>query len=89
MLITRSSLRITLGGGGTDLASYYSKFGVFLKGIFFWDFIGILYSAKEVYCLVTGTATLGAAIGKKINVFYTGNQNKIFRHSPNNNYIQL
>ncbi|OGI95628.1 galactokinase [Candidatus Nomurabacteria bacterium RIFCSPLOWO2_01_FULL_42_17] len=30
MLITRSPLRITLGGGGTDLASYYSKFGGFL-----------------------------------------------------------
>ena len=25
MLITRSPLRITLGGGGTDLASYYEK----------------------------------------------------------------
>jgi len=27
MIITRSPLRITLGGGGTDLPSYYSKFG--------------------------------------------------------------
>jgi D-glycero-alpha-D-manno-heptose-7-phosphate kinase len=30
MIITRSPLRITLGGGGTDLASYYSKYGGFL-----------------------------------------------------------
>jgi len=30
MIITRSPLRITLGGGGTDLASYYSRFGGFL-----------------------------------------------------------
>jgi len=30
MIITRSPLRITLGGGGTDLASYYEKFGGFL-----------------------------------------------------------
>ena len=30
MLITRSPLRITLGGGGTDLESYYSKYGGFL-----------------------------------------------------------
>ena len=30
MIITRSPLRITLGGGGTDLPSYYRKFGGFL-----------------------------------------------------------
>lgn len=30
MIITRSPLRISLGGGGTDLASYYSQHGGFL-----------------------------------------------------------
>ena len=30
MIISRSPLRITLGGGGTDLESYYSKYGGFL-----------------------------------------------------------
>ena len=30
MIISRSPLRITLGGGGTDLPSYYEKFGGFL-----------------------------------------------------------
>ena len=30
MIITRSPLRITLGGGGTDLESYYSNHGGFL-----------------------------------------------------------
>jgi len=30
MILTRSPLRITLGGGGTDLASYYEKHGGFL-----------------------------------------------------------
>jgi D-glycero-alpha-D-manno-heptose-7-phosphate kinase len=30
MIITRSPLRVSLGGGGTDLASYYRKFGGFL-----------------------------------------------------------
>lgn len=30
MIIARSPLRITLGGGGTDLPSYYNKFGGFL-----------------------------------------------------------
>jgi D-glycero-alpha-D-manno-heptose-7-phosphate kinase len=30
MLITRTPLRISIGGGGTDLPSYYSKFGGFV-----------------------------------------------------------
>ena len=30
MIITRSPLRITLGGGGTDLPSYYQDHGGFL-----------------------------------------------------------
>ena len=30
MIITRSPLRITLGGGGTDLPSYYQQHGGFL-----------------------------------------------------------
>ena len=30
MIITRSPLRISLGGGGTDLPSYYQEFGGFL-----------------------------------------------------------
>ena len=30
MIITRAPLRITLGGGGTDLPSYYEEFGGFL-----------------------------------------------------------
>ena len=30
MIITRAPLRITLGGGGTDLPSYYEEFGGFV-----------------------------------------------------------
>lgn len=30
MIITRAPFRVTLGGGGTDLASYYSKYGGFI-----------------------------------------------------------
>ena len=30
MIITRTPFRITLGGGGTDLPSYYNKYGGFL-----------------------------------------------------------
>ena len=30
MIITRTPLRISLGGGGTDLPSYYREFGGFV-----------------------------------------------------------
>lgn len=33
MIITRTPFRITLGGGGTDLPSYYSKHGGFIFGM--------------------------------------------------------
>lgn len=60
MIITRTPVRISLGGGGTDLASYYSKYGGSLvaaainKYIFvtvnkqFEDGIRIKYSKMEV-----------------------------------------
>ena len=30
MILSRAPTRITLGGGGTDLKSYYAKYGGFL-----------------------------------------------------------
>lgn len=60
MIITRTPVRISLGGGGTDLASYYSNYGGFLvsavidKYIFitvnkrFEDSIRISYSKTEI-----------------------------------------
>lgn len=60
MIITRTPLRITLGGGGTDLASYYSKYGGFVisaaiqKYIYvtindrFYDQIRLAYSKIEI-----------------------------------------
>ena len=33
MIITRTPFRITLGGGGTDLPSYYSEFGGFVFSV--------------------------------------------------------
>lgn len=60
MIISRAPVRISLGGGGTDLASYYSKFGGFLvaaaidKYIFisinkrFFSTIRLSYSETEI-----------------------------------------
>ncbi|MCJ7563476.1 MAG: galactokinase [Candidatus Aminicenantes bacterium] len=43
MIIVRTPFRITLGGGGTDLPSYYSKFGgfIFAAGINKYMFISV------------------------------------------------
>ncbi len=43
MIITRTPFRITLGGGGTDLPSYYSKYGgfIFAAGINKYMFINV------------------------------------------------
>lgn len=60
MIVSRAPTRITLGGGGTDLASYYSQYGGFLiaGGINkyctiiatrrFYDSIRLSYSAAEM-----------------------------------------
>lgn len=60
MIVSRAPTRITLGGGGTDLASYYTKFGGFLiaAGINkyctilatrrFYNSIRLSYSAAEM-----------------------------------------
>ncbi|SVE39543.1 uncharacterized protein METZ01_LOCUS492397, partial [marine metagenome] len=60
MIITRTPFRVTLGGGGTDLASYYAKYGGFIfsftlnkymyitvKRAFADDLIRIQYSKSE------------------------------------------
>lgn len=60
MILSRAPVRITLGGGGTDLKSYYSKYGGFLiaAGINryctilanrrFYDSIRLSYSQMEI-----------------------------------------
>src|SRR5947209_19192118 len=54
MIITRSPLRISLGGGGTDLPSYYEKFGGFL-----------IAAAIDRYVYVTINRPFGAGIRLK------------------------
>ena len=54
MLITRSPLRISLGGGGTDLPSYYEHFGGFL-----------IAAAIDRYVYVTVNRPFGAGIRLK------------------------
>ena len=53
------------------------------------DFCDILYSCKHVYCLVTGTATLAAALNKGATVFYDKRITPIFLHSKINTYVNL
>ena len=55
------------------------------------DFCDLIYSAKDFYCFVTGSATLAAALRKPINVLVgTANPiNKIFMHSPLHRYYLI
>lgn len=65
------------------------SFDSFIKPESFWDFVDIIYSAKDIYCLVTGTATLASGLKKTAHVFYTEDSRHLFRHSKNNVYIKL
>ena len=53
------------------------------------NFCDIIYSSRRIYCLVTGTATLAAALGKRAYVLYDENISPIFLHSQTNEYIKL
>lgn len=53
------------------------------------DFISIIASCKEIYCLASGTATLASALNKKTTVFYADNLSPIFLHSKKHKYILI
>lgn len=46
MIISRAPVRISMGGGGTDLASYYSRFGGFLMATAINKFVHILLNKR-------------------------------------------
>ena len=64
MIISRSPVRITLGGGGTDLKSYYSKYGG-----------ALIAAAIDKYTLVTAHSRFDDNI--KLNYSKTENVKKI------------
>ncbi|MCE2655881.1 MAG: hypothetical protein LW602_05425 [Sediminibacterium sp.] len=53
------------------------------------EFCDLLASVNKIYCLTTGTATLAAAINKKLTVFYGNGHIRGYRHSPLHDYICL
>jgi hypothetical protein len=53
------------------------------------EFCDLLASVNKIYCLTTGTATLAAAMNKKLTVFYGNGHIRGYRHSPLHNYICL
>jgi hypothetical protein len=56
------------------------------------EFCGLIVSCAQLFCLVTGTATLAASLGKSSHVFYGRNTepgiNK-YLHSQLHDYIAL
>lgn len=53
------------------------------------DFCDLLFSANKIYCLTSGTATLATGLKKRITAFYGGGQSPVYRHSKNNDYIEI
>ena len=51
------------------------------------EFCDVLYSAKEIYCFTSGTATLASALGKKAIVFYGAKLDRGFHHSKLHEYV--
>lgn len=51
------------------------------------EFCDLIFSAKKLYCLTSGTATLSSALQKKATVFYGNGQPAGFRHDKNHEYI--
>lgn len=66
---------------------HYKKYAQLRTDLF--QFVDVLFSCATVYCLVTGTATLCAALKKKTYVFYTERVGEAFLHSKNNSYIKV
>ena len=52
-------------------------------------FCDLLYSAKSIYCLSTGTGTLAAAIQKPVTVLHGNGLNPIYKHSTFHTYTNL
>lgn len=46
MIITRTPVRISLGGGGTDLPSYYTKFGGFVLSAAIDKYVYITFDSR-------------------------------------------
>lgn len=53
------------------------------------DFCDLIFSAKKMYCLTSGTATLAAALGKPATVFYGIEQADGFKHYKQHNYVYI
>ena len=70
MILSRSPLRITLGGGSTDLRSFYSKYGGFM-----------ITAGINRYC----TIMIDKRFQKDIQLMYSANENvkevKDIRHN--------
>jgi hypothetical protein len=65
-----------------------THFGEFLKASSFQDYCNIIYSAREIFCLTTGTATLAAAMGRQANILL-GQDTTWCHHSRINRYVDL
>lgn len=53
------------------------------------DFCDLIFSAKKLYCLTSGTATLASSLGKGAIAFFGAEQEEGFRHYKNHEYVLI
>lgn len=64
-------------------------FGSWLSSESLEEFCDIIHSCGTLYCLVTGTATLAAALGKPATILYGKGVTAFFRHSRLHTYTNI
>lgn len=53
------------------------------------DFCSLIVSCRQMYCLNTGTATLAAALGIPVTVFYGTGLDPMYRHSRLHRFVDV
>lgn len=66
-----------------------NNFGSWLSSDSLEDFCDIIHSCGNIYCLVTGTATLASALGKPATILYGAGVSSFFMHSELHSYKKI
>lgn len=66
-----------------------NDFGGWLEPKSLEDYCDIIYSCRKIYCLVTGTATLAAALNRNATILFGRGIVPWFLHSKMHQYIEL
>ncbi|MFA8435557.1 MAG: NACHT domain-containing NTPase [Marinifilaceae bacterium] len=81
-------MRFSNDNGHNYQQVFVRNFISYLSTLSLRDFCDVLFSANEIYCLTTGTASLSSALNKKATVLI-GEKKLVWHHSKINQYVHL